>query len=83
MQPAKIARAVRPKAEGITSLATEILRSTHNFWLERRLDLPVGDLLPIDPPEELVSLDVLLALVPASKTLGGILDQKLKRRETN
>ena len=53
--------------------------ATHDFGLERRLDLPVGNLLPIDPPEELVPLDVLLALIPASQTLGGILDQKLKR----
>merc|ERR1712117_576446 len=47
-----------------------------DFGFERRLDLPVGDLLPVDPPEELVALDVLLALLPASKTLRRVLDQK-------
>ena len=54
-------------------------RPTHDFGFERRLDLPVGDLLPVDPPEELVALDVLLALLPASQTLRRVLDQKLKR----
>ena len=62
-----------------TSFVSEIQRATHDFGFERRLDLPVGDLLPIDPPEKLVGLDVRLAFLPASQTLCGILDQKLKR----
>ena len=63
-----------------TSFVSEIQRATHDFGFERRLDLPVGDLLPIDPPEKLVGLDVRLAFLPASQTLCGILDQKLKRQ---
>ena len=60
-------------------ISENLQRPTHDFGFEGRLDLPVGDLLPVDPPEELVALDVLLALLPASKTLRRVLDQKLKR----
>ena len=55
--------------------------ATHDFRLERGLDLPVLDLLPVDPPEEEVSSDVLLALVAAAQPLGRILSQELRKRE--
>ena len=55
--------------------------ATHDFRLERGLDLPVLDLLPVDPPEEEVSSDVLLALVPAAQPLGRILSQELREKD--
>lgn len=51
--------------------------TTHDFRLERGLDLPVLNLLPVDPPEEEVPTYVLLSLVAAAQPLGGILRQKL------
>ena len=51
---------------------------THDFRLERRLDLAVLDFLPVDSPEEEVTPNVVLPFVAAAKPLGGVLRQELK-----
>ena len=51
---------------------------TYNFWLERRLDFPIFNLLPIDSPEKLVAPDILLALVAATQAFSGVFSQKLE-----
>ena len=50
---------------------------TYNFRLVRRLHLARFDLLPVDAPEERVSLDVLLTFGVASQTLGRQFSQEL------
>ena len=52
---------------------------THDLGLERRLHLARLDLVPVDPAEEVVAPDVLLALGAATQPLGRVLCQKLKR----
>ena len=69
-----------PKQSRRRRHVVSLSQATHDFRLERRLRFAVGNLLPVDSPEKLVALDVLLALLPAAQTLGGILDQKLQRR---
>lgn len=53
-------------------------RHTYNFGFERRLNLPIFDLLPVDSTEEQVALDVLLPLGTASEALARILRQELQ-----
>lgn len=52
---------------------------THHFGLEGRLDLPVLQLLPVDPAEEGVLPHVPLALGPTAQPLGGVLGHQLRR----
>lgn len=51
---------------------------THHFGLEGRLDLPVLQLLPVDPPEEGVFAHVPLALGPAAQPLARVLGHQLE-----
>lgn len=53
---------------------------THHFGLEGRLDLPVLQLLPVDPPEEGVFAHVSLALGPAAQPLARVLGHQLEGR---
>ena len=50
---------------------------THDLWLEGRLHLAVLDLGPVDPPEEGVGLDLLLAVGGAAQPLLRLLRQEL------
>lgn len=61
---------------------------TYDFRLEGRLDFPSFDLEPIDPPEEWVRADVLLALGTAAQSflwgLGEELgERKIKKSQTS
>ena len=56
--------------------------STHNLWLVGRLDLPLGELVPVNALEEDVSLDVALASIRvAAQPPGGVLGQELQERQ--
>ena len=50
---------------------------THNLGFEGRLDFPVLQLLPVNPPEEGVGSHVLFSLWTTPKTLQGLLGQEL------
>ena len=47
-----------------------------NAWLEWRLHLSIGDLLPVDSPKETVHSNVLFAFIAAAQTFGRIFGEK-------
>ena len=58
--------------------------STHNLWLVGWLDLPLGELVPVEALEEDVSLNVAHpSLWVAAQPPGGVLGQELQERDSS
>lgn len=53
------------------------VEETHDFWLERRLNLAVLDPLPVDASIERVAPHVVLASRAAAQSLARVLRQEL------
>lgn len=70
--------ATTPLGFGKMGLRSRPRPPTHHFGLEGRLDLPVLEFLPVDPPEEGVLPHVPFPLGPATQPLAGVFGHQLE-----